>query len=100
MLYRRGMKLFDYLAEERGRAARVAAEVGLHVAFLSQIARGVRPVPADRAPALERASGGRVRRWDMRPADWHRIWPELVGSEGAPLVSGEQTVTRPERAAA
>jgi DNA-binding transcriptional regulator YdaS (Cro superfamily) len=24
------------------------------------------------------------RRWDLRPHDWHRIWPELIGSDGAP----------------
>jgi hypothetical protein len=25
-----------------------------------------------------------VARWDLRPDDWHRIWPELIGAEGAP----------------
>ena len=25
-----------------------------------------------------------VRRWDLRPADWHLIWPELIGMAGAP----------------
>ena len=29
-------------------------------------------------------SGGAVRRWHLRPDDWHRIWPELIGAEGAP----------------
>ena len=32
----------------------------------------------------EKNSGGIVRRWDLRPDDWHRIWPELIGAEGAP----------------
>jgi DNA-binding transcriptional regulator YdaS (Cro superfamily) len=47
---------------------------------------------ADRVPspenavAIERETGGAVRRWDLRPNDWHRIWPELVGAEGAPEV--------------
>lgn len=39
---------------------------------------------AENAVAIERATGGAVRRWDLRPEDWHRIWPELVGIEGAP----------------
>lgn len=26
------------------------------------------------------------KRWDLRPDDWHRIWPELIGIEGAPEV--------------
>jgi DNA-binding transcriptional regulator YdaS (Cro superfamily) len=45
---------------------------------------------SDRAPspencvAIEQATGGVVMRWDLRPDDWHRIWPELIGAEGAP----------------
>lgn len=29
-----------------------------------------------------------VRRWELRPDDWYRIWPELIGAEGAPSVPG------------
>jgi hypothetical protein len=36
--------------------------------------------------ALEAASGLLVRRWHLRPDDWHRIWPELIGAEGAPEI--------------
>lgn len=25
----------------------------------------------------------------LRPDDWHRIWPELIGTEGAPTVAAE-----------
>lgn len=47
---------------------------------------------ADRKPspencvAIERATGGQVRRWDLRADDWHRIWPELIGTDGAPAI--------------
>lgn len=34
------------------------------------------------AAEIERRGG--PRRWHLRPDDWHRIWPELVGAEGAP----------------
>lgn len=50
---------------------------------------------ADRIPgpeycvAIERATGGAVRRWDLRPEDWHRIWPELIGTDGAPSVESQ-----------
>ena len=27
---------------------------------------------------LEKATDGRIRRQDLRPDDWHLIWPELV----------------------
>lgn len=80
------MDLCDYLEEERGRMARVARDAGIQVAFLSQIAKRKRPVPPGFVAALERACEGRVPRWHLRPKDWHRIWPELIGAEGAPAL--------------
>lgn len=41
-----------------------------------------RPEPAT-CVAIERATGGKVTRADLRPKDWHLIWPELVTSESA-----------------
>jgi hypothetical protein len=38
------------------------------------------------AAAVEKATGGEVRRWTMYPESWWRIWPELVGTPGAPPV--------------
>lgn len=29
---------------------------------------------------------GHCKRWDLFPTDWHRIWPELIATEGAPPV--------------
>jgi DNA-binding transcriptional regulator YdaS (Cro superfamily) len=43
------------------------------------------PDPAN-CVAIEVATGGKVSRWDLRPEDWHRIWPELIGANGAPEV--------------
>ena len=50
---------------------------------------GGRPVPIQRCVEIEQATAGAVRRWDLRPDDWHRIWPELVGADGAPPVPAE-----------
>jgi DNA-binding transcriptional regulator YdaS (Cro superfamily) len=80
------MDLTEYLAEERGRCARIARQLRIAPAWLSQMASGARPVPPDIAPQLEIECGLAVRRWDLRPGDWHRIWPELVGLPGAPDV--------------
>nr|WP_316642865.1 hypothetical protein [uncultured Roseateles sp.] len=38
------------------------------------------------APVIERRRNSKYRRWDLFPTDWHEIWPELVGTEGAPPV--------------
>ena len=78
------MNLLDYLHGERGRTARVAEACGLAAAFLSQIANGVRPAPAERCAAIEQATGSCVSRWDLRPDDWHLIWPELIRRADAP----------------
>jgi DNA-binding transcriptional regulator YdaS (Cro superfamily) len=86
----RAMKLADYIQQERGRASLVAAATGLSAAFIYQVANGDRPCPADRAADIEAATEGAVPRWDLRPLDWHRIWPELVGAEGAPAVPAPQ----------
>lgn len=80
------MELSEYLSAERGRANRFAARLGVSSAFMSQVAKGSRPAPADLCPAIERECGFHVRRWDLRPRDWHRIWPELIGQVGAPDV--------------
>ena len=46
--------------------------------MVSQWASGTKPVPIERCPAIERATSGAVTRRDLRPDDWHCIWPELI----------------------
>lgn len=46
-----------------------------------------RGIPIERCLAIERANVHGIRRWDLRPLDWHLIWPELVGVVGAPSVA-------------
>lgn len=47
-------------------------------------------VPEFYCASLEIHSRGAVHRWDFFPADWHVIWPELVGTPGAPAVPTEK----------
>lgn len=49
-----------------------------------------RPLLVEHCVTIERATCGRVRRWELRPHDWHRIWPELVGTFGAPQAPAEK----------
>lgn len=44
---------------------------------------GRTPSP-ENCTAIERATARQVMRWDLRPDDWHLIWPELVGRKGSP----------------
>ncbi|WP_349745339.1 transcriptional regulator [Roseateles cavernae] len=80
------MKLNEYLDQSRGRAAAIAREIKRSPAFVSQMSKGERPVPARCVPAIERLSGGEVRAWDLRPKDWWEQWPHLIGTEGAPPI--------------
>lgn len=81
------MKLSDYLkplsATERAELAGRAGTSWLH---LRNIAYSGKSCGYPLAVAIERESRGAVRRWDLRPSDWHLIWPELIGAEGAPQV--------------
>lgn len=85
------MPLADYLQTERGLCARIAARLSIAPAYLWQIANGLRKAhPALAREIVEECGAGAVRLWDLRPADWHRIWPELIGADGAPAVPAEE----------
>ena len=73
----------------KGAAARYARALKVSPVMLSQWAAGKKDIPVDRCSALEQATGGLVRRWDLRPRDWHIHWPELVGKRGAPSPTGQ-----------
>lgn len=84
------MKLHDYLLRPDALStSELAKEVGVKdPAQVRQWRHGYgnrRPGP-ENCVDIERVTGGLVRRWDLRPDDWHRIWPELIGAEGAPDV--------------
>lgn len=82
----RCMDLKTYLKEQpRGTAARLAETLQVSPVIVSQWVADndkARPVPFDRCVAIELATGGAVTRKDLRPDDWHLMWPELaeVGS--------------------
>ena len=40
--------------------------------------RGERPFPPQQCVAIEQSTEGAVTRKDLRPDDWHLIWPELA----------------------
>lgn len=76
------MALPNYTLDRRRE---VAALLGIEEQYLYQIFRGLRAA----APALSRSLNHLdpdAKLWDLRPDDWHRIWPELIGTEGSPDV--------------
>jgi DNA-binding transcriptional regulator YdaS (Cro superfamily) len=91
------MRLLSYIKRRYGTAAQIGRGIGVSPVLISQWAHGVRPVPIIHALAIERLTEGSVRRWDLRPNDWHLIWPELVGTEGAPPIPTTETPSGAER---
>lgn len=95
------MDLKTYLAQDGAlTVAQLAAAIGVrHEAQVRQWQHGYAarlPSPLN-CTAIERATGGKVTRRDLRPDDWHRIWPELVTADHpAPTAPNQES----ERAAA
>ncbi|HSC06803.1 MAG TPA: YdaS family helix-turn-helix protein [Steroidobacteraceae bacterium] len=63
----------------------LAAKLGMSEQYLYQCLTGRKAMSPLEAVKVEVASDRAVRRWHLRPDDWHLIWPELIGTEGAPL---------------
>ena len=58
-------------AEIVGGQAKLARILGITPSMVSQWAIGIRPIPAERCPSIERATAGVVRCEDLRPdVDW------------------------------
>jgi DNA-binding transcriptional regulator YdaS (Cro superfamily) len=71
------MTLNEFLVE-RGAKSRLARHLNKPSAFISQIASGERSCTPSLAPSIEAFSEGKVTRKELRPDDWHLLWPELV----------------------
>jgi DNA-binding transcriptional regulator YdaS (Cro superfamily) len=65
---------------------RLAPLVGTSAGMLYQAFSGNSNFKPIKCVDIEKRSKGEIRRWDLRPADWFLIWPELVGTEGAPEI--------------
>ena len=64
-----------------GSQAALAEKLGVTRGAVNQWKSPDRFVPLEHCAAIERATNGAVTRRDLRPDDWHRIWPELVTAE-------------------
>jgi len=76
----------DVAAAVAGSQVALADALGVTRAAVNQWKNDGRQTPIEHCAEVERLSGGAVRRWQLRPADWHRIWPELIGAQGAPSI--------------
>ena len=78
-----GMKLSDYLSQERGRLVWLAREIGAHTSDLSAWAAGKKSIPTRYGWPIEKATGGNVTRGELFSLDVVSAhWPELSPASG------------------
>ena len=79
------MEIKSYLKpfDAEARAA-FAVSVGTTVGHLNNVQYGARTASAALTRQIALVSGRSVAEWDLRPADWHLIWPELIAHPDAP----------------
>ena len=78
------MDALEHAIEKAGGQAALANLLGLKQQNVWNWLRRGNGVPLEHCALVEKTTG--VPRWTLRPDDWHRIWPELIGSAGAPEV--------------
>jgi DNA-binding transcriptional regulator YdaS (Cro superfamily) len=76
------MDLHTFLTQ--ASSASLAKELRVSAAQVSQWRTGYRVPDPRSCVAIEQATGGQVRRWDLRPDDWRDVWPELADHRDAP----------------
>lgn len=65
---------------------RLSALCGVNEQYLYQCLTERRDMSPAVARLCETVSNGELMRWDLCSQTWHKIWPELIGAEGAPPV--------------
>ena len=63
------------------KQAQIAAIVGVSAGRVGHWYRGEDVPPPASCVVLEKYSNGQIIRQDLRPSDWHLIWPELLVEE-------------------
>ena len=76
-----GAAIRAHLGNQHGASSALARACNVTPACISDVIHGNKGVSAERAVEIERATAGTVTRRDLRPADWFKVWPELVDSE-------------------
>jgi DNA-binding transcriptional regulator YdaS (Cro superfamily) len=68
------------LADDDARTE-FAVRCSTTLGHIRNVSYGLRPAAPELCVLIEKITNGAVTRRDLRPDDWHRIWPELVTPE-------------------
>ena len=82
------MKLSQYIKRfPLAERTDFALAVGTTIGHLNNVVYGMRVASASLAKQIAMRTERAVAEWDLRPEDWHLIWPELVDAQDAPPIS-------------
>ena len=86
------MKPIEAAIQEAGGPSRVASALKVSPQAVCFWRDEKRKFPEEHGAALEAMAPVSGRRWDIWPDDWHRIWPELIATPGAPALEPAKAV--------
>lgn len=66
------------------RRREIAEKAGINPIYLSQVLNGGKDAKPRLAHRLVAVSDGELKLWHVRQSDWFEVWPDLIGSDGAP----------------
>ena len=81
----------DRAVQHCGGVTKLAVALDLGQSVVSNWRARESVIDAIYCTAIDELPNSPVRRWDLRPDDWHRIWPELIGKPGAPELTTPTT---------
>lgn len=90
------MDLHTYVSE-RGMQTKLAQQIRAQPQLVWQWANGIKPVPAERCPDIERETAAKVTCEELRSdVRWHRVtdpaWPHPGGRPLIDVASQESTI--------
>lgn len=78
------MELKHFLSQMTMEERKSFAEsVGTSAGHLANVSYGYKPLDEKVCVAIEQTTAGAVSRQELRPDDWHLIWPELQPKQAA-----------------
>lgn len=89
----RRMNPLQVAVDKLGGQAALAGKIGVRQQHVWNWLNRGGYVPSEHCAAIEAATDSDVTRRDLRPEDWHRIWPELVTPEH-PAPAAERAVAQ------
>lgn len=71
---------------------KLATDCKTSVGYLRKACSAGQKFGAELCVAIEQSTAGAVTRQELRPDDWHLIWPELAEKVGAGTTASERAV--------